>query len=366
MTTVALNADQQDIRDVARRFLDDKYGVERVRELMDTDTASTPEDWAEIAEMGWTAIAVSEDSGGAGFGDVERVVLLEELGRSVLPGPFMATAVLAVDALEAVGATDLLASVIGGEKTAALVAAGDLAAGTSIAGGVSESGGALSGDGGIALEGATADVLVVIAQSGDGVGLFAVQQGADGLTAEPTRLVDDTRKAATVSFDGTPAERLGGDGDQTDALRFALARSTVAVAAELVGCARQVLDITLAYMNDRKQFGVPIGSFQALKHRASDIGVAVDAARETVLYAVDALVLDGADADSVANVVSAAKSAASDAAVHATNEAIQLHGGIGFTAECDVHLFHKRALVDAQLLGDAVDHRDRLATSLGI
>ncbi|HEX4108786.1 MAG TPA: acyl-CoA dehydrogenase family protein [Solirubrobacteraceae bacterium] len=365
-TTVTLTADQDEIRDVARRFLDTEYPLGTVRELMAGEGLSG-EAWAGIAEMGWAGIAVAEELGGAGYGDVERVVLMEEMGCSLLPGPFLSSAVLASDLLSALGAVERLVPLIAGERRATVVAAGDLHGGDSVAGAVRAEGtSTLHGRGGLVLDAHEADELLVAAALEDdgGVGVFAVAGDAQGVQRTPRALVDETRRAALITFDGAAAERLG-DGDQSELLRGALERSTVALAAEQVGGARQALEITLAYMRDRHQFGVPIGSFQALKHRACDLGVAVQTARETVLFAVDALALEN-DRVGAARAVSAAKAAASDTFVKVTTEGIQLHGGIGFTQECDIGLYYKRAVVSAAVLGSSIDHRARLAASFDL
>jgi alkylation response protein AidB-like acyl-CoA dehydrogenase len=365
-TTVTLSADQAEIRSVARRLLEARYPSERLRALAGKDDGWDPETWGEVVELGWPAIAIAEDQGGAGYGMAERALLLEEMGRVVAPIPYLSSAVLAADALAAVGspdADDLLARIAAGEVRASLVAAGDLNARRDTAGDVTESGGSLNGSGGIVLEAAAADVLVVAAASADGsVGLFAVDGDAHGVERAPCDLIDETRRWATVSFANARARRLDTGGGVEEDLVHALARSSIALAAEMVGGAERCLQMTIEYAKDRQQFGVPIGSFQAIKHRLADLSVLVEAARESVYLGADAL--DSGEMDQLPACASAAKSAASDAAVKAAAETIQPHGGIGFTWEHDAHLYYKRALVDARMLGDAADHRERLGAHL--
>ena len=178
---------------------------------------------------------------------------------------------------------------------------------------------------------------------------------SDHITDE--RTVDPTRRSARVTFDGAPAKPLG-----TGALDHALAIATIALAAEMVGGAQRALEMTVGYLSEREQFGKPIGSFQALKHRMADTSLMIDGARELVLMGADAA--DAGDVAATAMVAAAAKAAASDAYVHTGQETIQLHGGIGFTWEHDAHLFYQRAVVSAATLGTAIDQRERVAEAL--
>jgi alkylation response protein AidB-like acyl-CoA dehydrogenase len=367
-TTVILTPDQEEIRSVARRFLADRYPSERVRELI-ARGGDDGSGWPEIAELGWAGIALEEARGGAGYGFVERCLLLEEMGRALLPEPYLPSAVLALDAVAAAGtvaAEQLLASIVEGSATATLVAAGDLLGGAPPAGSVrAEADGeryTLEGPAGLVIDGAGAGVLVVAAALPDGTtGLFTADADASGVTRTPVPMVDATRPVAEVSFAGAPARRIDA-GDSSTALAGVLDRAAIALAAEMVGGAQRCLELTLEYMHERKQFGVPIGSFQALKHRLADAYVQVESARELVYLAADTVA--SGDGEGAPLVASAAKAAASEAFVAMAAEAIQLHGGIGFTAEHDAHLFYKRALVSAQVLGTPGVHRERLARCL--
>lgn len=368
-SSVTLNAEQEEIRSVARRFLGSRYGSERLRAAIADPSGDGADAWREVADLGWLGIAVAEEHGGAGYGIVERCLLLEEMGGALAPAWFLASAVLAADALAAVAsapASELLAAVADGSKRVALVAGGDLGASADIAGGVAAtvdgSTASLEGDGGATLGAPLADVLVVAARTGSGVGLLAIDLPADGVAIEDHRTVDETRRFGRVRFDGAVASVLAEDvGPQLETARW---HSAIGLSAELVGGARRCLDMTLAYVKDRKQFGVPVGSFQAIKHRIADLTVAVDAAREAVYFAAD-VAAAGDDAHLVA-AAAMAKATASEMGVLMAEETIQLHGGIGFTWEHDAHLYYKRALVGAAQLGVVVDQRERLAVELGV
>jgi alkylation response protein AidB-like acyl-CoA dehydrogenase len=371
-TTVTLNADQEEIRQVARGFLESRFPSDRVRELMATEDGFSADSWKEISELGWAGIAAPEEAGGAGYTFVERCLLLEEMGRVLCPEPYLSSAVLAADAVllagEGAAAEELLAALVAGERRGTLVAAGDLLGGERAAGAVlaapTADGHALSGDGGLVLDGDTAEVLVVCAALGDGLALFAVEAGADCLERVATPMIDATRRTARVGFDGTPARRLDGGGDTAAAIALVLDRGAVSLAAEMVGGARRAIEMTVAYMQERQQFGGPIGRFQALKHRLADLHVAVDGAREGVYSAADTIAVG--DYRQVPMAAAAAKLAASRSYVLTTAEAVQLHGGIGFTEEHDIGLYYKRALAGAPMLGGAEDELERIAVGLGV
>ena len=366
-----LTEEQVEIRSVSRAFLEARFPSTRVRELMTSDAGFDREDWREIADLGWPGIALAEDRGGAGLGVAELCVLVEEMGRIPLGDPFFATAVLVGTALGAASsgssAAAVLSSVVDGTNTAALVARGDLHSGPTLHGAVEASltrdGHALSGAGGITVGAPAAEVLIVAAQLPDGTtGLFETDPTASAVRRGPERTIDPTRRSATVGFDAAPAKRLDGDTDVAGPLERAMAVGTLALSAEMVGGAQRCLEMTLGYLREREQFGVAIGSFQALKHRMADTSLMIDGARELVM--MGAAAADSGDERSLPILAAAAKSAASDAAVHASQETIQLHGAIGFTWEHDAHLFYRRAVVSAATLGTATDHRERIANAL--
>jgi alkylation response protein AidB-like acyl-CoA dehydrogenase len=372
-TTVAPTREQQQIVKVARRLLRRDYPLDRVRELMASADGSTPADWARVTELGWVGLATDEELGGAGYGNAERALLFEELGAALFPAPLLATGVLAVDVLGALSSTPprdaLLATLLDGSSRATLVAMGDLLSGSSPVGDrravVAADGFTLSGDGGLVLDGAGADTLIVVAEvtGQDGPGLFAVDGGGPGVTREAITLIDETRRVARVSFSAAPAERVDAGDEALDALRTTLDRARVALAAELVGAAQHCLDATVDYLQQRRQFGVPIGSFQALKHRCADMAMAVEEARQAVYLAADAI---DEDDPAAATASAAGKLAAGEAFLHVAGETIQLHGGIGFTWDHEAHLYYKRAWVGSQLLGDGPALRDEIAEGLGL
>ena len=372
-TTVKLSTEQEEIRGVARGFLQSRFPSDKVRELMTTDDGFEQAVWEEIAELGWTAIAIPEDRGGAGYTTIERCLLLEEMGRVLYAGPFLSSAVLAADALLVAADAELgaeaLAAVADGSVRATLVAGGDLLGGSEPAGDVvaTEAGGSwsLRGDGGLVLDGLTAQQLIVAARiEGAGVGLFAVDPAATGVERADAPTIDETRRTATVAFDGADATRLDRGEGTEEALAVVLDRGAIAAAAETVGGARQAIEMTVSYMLEREQFGGPIGRFQALKHRLADLHVKIDAAREAVYNAADAA--ESGDADQVPMAAAAAKSSASDGYAITTAEAVQLHGGIGFTEEHDIGLYYKRALVGVPTLGTPLAHRERIAAGLNV
>lgn len=369
-TTVTLSPEQDEIRGVARSFLEARYPSDRVRELMKTPAGFAQSDWEEIAELGWTGIAVPEEQGGAGYTVVERCLLLEEMGRVLFPCPFLSSAVLAADALALAGeggaATELLPGVVDGSTRATLLVGGDLGSSPSSALLASAQGEeyALSGNGGLTLDAHTAELLVVVAAlEGGELALFAVDPSAEGVSRNPVATIDETRKTAVVEFERTPARRLdrGASGEQ---IALALDRAAVALAAEMVGGARRAIEMTVAYMHEREQFGGPIGRFQALKHRLADLHVRIDAARLSVYAAADAIA--AGEIEHVPMLAAAAKYAAATGYVTTTAEAIQLHGGIGFTEEHDIGLYYKRALVSAETLGAPADQVERIAVGLDV
>ncbi|WP_187369166.1 acyl-CoA dehydrogenase family protein [Baekduia soli] len=365
-TSVVLGDDQRDIRDVARRFLTARYPADVVRAGLRASGSPDPSGWRELCELGWPGIALPEDRGGAGYSTVERCLVLEEAGHVLLPEPLLSCGVLAADALAlAAGGAEadaLLARVVDGDVRAVLVAAGDLLGGAEPHGAVHADGGSLQGDGGLVPDADRAEVLLVAARGADGAtGLYAVARDDPGVTVAPLPLVDETRGHAVVTLQGAAAQPLG-DGDATSALRTVLDRGAIALAAEMIGGAQQAVQMTLAYLRERHQFGVPIGSFQALKHRMADLHVAVVAARESVYLAAEAD--DGRQDALLGALASAAKVAAGEAFVRAGAEGIQMHGGIGMTHEADPHLYYKRALVSAATLGTTAGHRERVARAL--
>ena len=316
-----LTDDQRDIQRTARELLGSRAGAERVREHAESGRSDDAL-WKELSELGWPGIAVAEEHGGQGLGAVELAILCEELGRTVAPVPFLPT-VLAATLIEHAGSAEQC------ERWLPGLASGEL---TGAAGDTPE----------LVHGGAGADVIVLV--SGGEARLV------EGGEAEPAASIDPTRPAARVPADA--GEPLGGD------VAAAADRALVAVAAELVGVCERALEMTVAYVKDRKQFGTPVGAYQAVSHRCAQMLLDTEGARAAVSFAAWAA---DADPDRLPEAAAMAKAAASDAGREVTAAAIQLHGGIGFTWEADVHWLFKRAQLDAALLGGGSAHRARLA-----
>jgi alkylation response protein AidB-like acyl-CoA dehydrogenase len=318
-----------------------------------------PQDFSDIwqtlaAELGAAGLLVPESLGGAGAGAREAAVVMEEIGRAVAPVPFLSSAVLATVALMGAGDTETVSALAQGELTAALVvplstAPADPVAGVSIgADGLTGLVSSVAGAG-------EADVLVVPVAGPDGLELHTVSRTADGVQVSPLLALDMTRPLANVGFSGATSSRVG---PAHSALAEALLMGVALLASEQLGVAQWCFDTTLAYAKQRKQFGRAIGSYQAIKHRLADLWFEVGAATAVARFAADACARGDADASIAAAI---AQAYCSGIAVHAAEECVQLHGGIGMTWEYPAHLYLKRAKSDQLALGTAYRHRARLA-----
>jgi acyl-CoA dehydrogenase len=367
---LVLEAEQEDLRAAVRKLLADRSSPTAVREVMASERGDDPGLWKSLADLGLLGLVVPEDLGGAGAGHVERAVVLEELGRALTPTPFLASAVLATDALLALDDDDaraeLLPALAGGEKVAALA--------------VAEGGGAWDRSGGAAaatdrdggwrldgtktpvLAGAVADVVIVYARTSDGPGWFVVDGAADGLTRTALTTLDPTRPMARLTFAGTPARRLAA-ADPPAALDLVADLAAVALAAEQVGVMARALELTVSYAKVRVQFGRPIGSYQAVKHGLADVHSAWEHSLSVLRYAAWAADHDRAELPLAAAL---AQTYVGPACFDAGNAMVQYHGGIGYTWEHDAHLFYKRAKSAQLLLGPPSSHRARLADRLGV
>ncbi|MFD4370327.1 acyl-CoA dehydrogenase family protein [Streptomyces sp. NPDC058486] len=330
--------------------------------------------WRPLAEqIGVAGLAVPEEYGGAGCGALEVHVVMEELGRELSPVPYLGSAVLAVQTLLAAGAAEeyaaLLAELVSGGSTAALAwaEAGSWDPEAVRAEAVPGPGGGwlLTGVKEHVLDGATAGTLLVAARTAAGVSLFAVPGDAAGVGREETVPMDATRAQARVVLSGAEGRLVGADGDGGRVLRHVLDLACAALAAEQVGAASRCLELTVAYAGERVQFGRPIGSFQAVKHRLADAYVRVESARSAALGAAFAAA-DGTRGEELTRLAATAKSVCSEAFSEVAGEMIQLHGGIGITWEHDAHRYFKRAHGAARLFGPPHWHRSRLATTLGL
>lgn len=357
----AFTDEQLELRRSARRFLDQHAPLPRVRAAMQTERGWDPELWLRIGELGWPALIVPEDYGGLGFGAVELAALVEELGRALLCAPLFSTVCLATHALVHAGADDhkraYLPRIAAGELTATVALTdGDSPARARRAG----DGYALTGTKRFVIDGHTAELLLVAAELDGERALFAVDAAAPGVARTWLPTMDQTRKQAAVELRDARADRLPGAwSDVEHALRLAW----IALAAEQVGGAEACLAMAVDYAKTRHQFGRPIGSFQAIKHKCADMLLRVESARSAA-YGV-ACLADAGDPELPA-LASAARAYCSDAFFRCAAENIQIHGGIGFTWEHDAHLYFKRARASAALFGDAAHHRERVAQELGL
>jgi alkylation response protein AidB-like acyl-CoA dehydrogenase len=367
----AFTEEHEELRRTVRKFLEDKSDEQAVRRLMQTDEGYDPAVWKTLAsELGLPGLIVPEEFGGAGLGFVEMGIVLEEMGRMLFCAPYLSNAVLAASALVH-GAGDaaraeLLPAIAAGEKRATLawVEEGSWEA-DAVAMRASEKGSAWTLDGvkNYVLDGHTADVVLVVARAAGELALFSVHGESPGLERRPLPTLDLTRKLARLELSQVPATRVA-NGDFSPALRRVLALAAVALAHEQVGGAERCLEMSTDYAKTRLQFGRPIGSFQAIKHKCADMLVEVEFAKSAAYHAAF-MAAEGGDED-LFTAARMAKSYCSEAYFHAAAETIQIHGGMGFTWEHPAHLYFKRAKSSAMLLGDPVAHRERLAEQLGL
>ncbi|MEM7276191.1 MAG: acyl-CoA dehydrogenase family protein, partial [Actinomycetota bacterium] len=343
----AFTEEQDQLRQFVRSFLEDKSSEEAVREQMETEAGYDAAVWSQMAEqLGLQSMVIPEAHGGQGYSFVELGVVLEEMGRALLCAPFL-SGVLASAAImqsgdeAAMGAH--LPGIASGETIATLAFTEESGkwdeAGITMEASAAGDGHALSGVKSFVLDGHTANLIIVAARTGAGVSLFAVDGDADGLTREALSTMDQTRKQAKLTFDNTPATLIGTDGAGWATMSTVLDLGAVALAAEQVGGAQYVLEMAVQYAKDRVQFGRPIGSFQAIKHKCADMLLEVESAKSAAYYAGWAA---SELNDELPSVASLAKAYCSEAYFHAAAENIQIHGGIGFTWEHPAHLYFKR------------------------
>ena len=368
----AFSEEQEELRKSVRRFLEDKSTESEVRRLMETTEGYDKAVWDQMAnQLGLQGLAIPEEYGGSGFSYVELIVVLEEMGRALLCAPYFSTVALAANTLlhsgDDAAKKEHLPGIASGETIATLAFTED--SGRWDEGAItltaSKSGGGYTLDGQkmFVIDGHTADLILVAGRTGDAVSLFAVEADAAGLTRTPLSTMDQTRKQARLELSGTPAKLIGAEGEGWKTLNKVLDLAAVALAAEQVGGAQKVLEMSVEYAKVRVQFGRPIGSFQAIKHKCADMLLEVESAKSAAYYAGWAAAEDN---DELPVVASLAKAYCSDAYFHAAAENIQIHGGIGFTWEHPAHLYFKRAKSSELLLGDPTYHRELLAQRIGI
>ncbi|MET7725101.1 acyl-CoA dehydrogenase family protein [Streptomyces mirabilis] len=368
----AFSEEQEELGRTVRAFLADTSPETEVRRLMETPEGFNRALWRRMgSELGLQGLAVPEEYGGAGCGPVEVGVVMEEMGRALLCAPFLSSAVLATTTLlrcadeEARGR--LLPGLASGELVATLALTEDSArwdaAGVQLIARETDGSWELTGHKMFVLDGAAADIVLTVARTDDGIGVFLVDGDAPGLTREPLPTMDPTRRQARLDYHAVPATRLRTHSDGWGLVAEVLDRAAVALAAEQVGVASRALDMAVEYAKVRHQFGRPIGSFQAVKHLLADVLLEVESARAAAHYA---LLTAESEAPELPAVASLAKAFCSDACLQATAENIQVHGGIGFTWEHPAHLYLKRAKTSQLLFGDPAYHRELLAQRIGL
>lgn len=356
--------EQNQLRAAVRAFCAEYVDESSVRTAMESDPPFDAKVWARLgSELGVLGLAVPESEGGAGGTLVDQAVAIEELGAVLACGPLFGTVYLAIPALVAASAgSDLLAPLIDGTRTAAF-AVGD-AAGVFDALAVSvdavpaEQDWILNGSVVQVVDAGAADSILVGAQGPEGIGLYAVETESVGVQRISLNTLDLTRPQATIGLLDAPGRLIAGPDEAERVITHALQVGSALLAIEQVGAAQHLLDLSVGYAKSRLQFGRPIGSFQAVKHRLADALVALEHARSTAYHAVWAL-MDGSDDPALA--VSIAQATCSAAFTRIATDTIQVHGGIGFTWEHQAHLYYKRAYTDAALLGSAEQHRGRVA-----
>jgi len=376
---LVLTEEQSMLRDSARGLISDKAPVSHLRQLRDSKdtTGFSRELWKTFAEMGFAGLLVPEEFGGSALGAVEAGIVMEEIGRTLMPSPFLSTAVLAASALSRGGSAAQKAEYLPQLSAGSLLAALAVDEGakhrplqTSLQAVRSGNGFRLNGAKSFVVDGHTADLLIVAARTAGGAGesagltLFLVapkeKDKSKGIDIERTAMVD-AHNAARITFDNVEvdADSVLGEVDQGFALLEAVLNiGRGAVASEMLGLSEEVFGRTVAYLKERKQFGKAIGEFQALQHRAAQLYIEIEITRAAVLKAQQAL--DG-DAAKAAAAVAVAKARAGATATRAVQEGVQMHGGMGMTDQFDIGFFMKRARVCEELFGDANYHADQLA-----
>ena len=363
--------EQEEFRRVVRRFFEDTSPAGEVRRLMETDEGFDPSVWSRMSsELGLPGLHVPEEFGGQGFSFVELGIALEEMGRAVFCAPYFSSAVLALSAISSAASEpqkkELLPGIVSGETRATLAFVEPAgvwdATGISLTATPTNGSFRLDGTKSFVLDGHTADEIVVVARTpgtsgSEGLTLLRVDGDASGLERKLLNTMDPTRKQARLDFSGVHATPLGEPGAAGAAFSRTLDLAAVALSSEMIGGAERVLEETVAYAKVRMQFGRPIGSFQAIKHRCADLLLEVELAKSAAYYAASAAAEGD---DSIPALAALAKAACSDAYRNVACASIQIHGGVGFTWENDTHLYFKRARSSEAFLGDATYHRERL------
>ena len=373
----AFSDEQEELRRTVRRFLEDRSPSSEVRRVMETTEGFDDTVWKQLAQdLALPGIHVPEEYGGQCFGHVELGIVLDEMGRVLLPAPCLSSACLATAAILAGGTevqkSELLPPIAAGERRAAFAYAEPAGRWepSAIETTSREADGAflLDGTKAYVVDGHTADVLVVAARLGgtggeDGLGLFLVDADAEGVTRSHTPTIDRTRKQARVKLSSALGVALGEPGQAAAAIRRTLDLASVFLAVEATGAAERSMEMAVQYAKDRVQFGRPIGSFQAIKHLCAEMLLRVESAKTAAYYAMWAA---AEDAEELALAAPMAKAYCTEAAFGVARDNIQVHGGIGLTWEHDAHLYFRRTKTLELLFGDPAYHRGLLADRLGI
>jgi len=368
----AFTEEQEELRSTIRAFMEAKSSEEAVREQMETDQGYDPEVWTQMAEqMGLQGLAIPEEYGGSGFSFIELGIVLEEMGRALLCAPFFSSVVLGANTLlqsaDDAAKAEHLPKIAMGETIATVAMTEENGRwdedGIEMQASGSGSDVTLSGTKSFVIDGHVANLFIVAAKSPAGTSLYLVDGDASGITRTQLSTMDQTRKQAKVEFDNTPAKLLGTEGEGWNVLSTVLDLVAVGLAAEQVGGAQMVLEQAVEYAKVRVQFGRPIGSFQAIKHKCADMLLEVESAKSAAYYG---LWCAAEMNDELPSTASLAKAYCSEAYFHAAGENIQIHGGIGFTWEHPAHLYFKRAKSSELLFGDPTYHREQLAQRIGI
>ncbi len=369
--------EQEMLRQSARSLLEKECPSTLVRRLMEDERGCDPALWKKMAELGWTGLVIPEEYGGSGLSYVDLVLVMEEMGRVVLPSPFIWTTMVAEALMRAgseaqkkallpkIASGDLIATIAWLEPSASWDAPS-----ITLSARPDGSNCTLDGTKLFVSDAHLADCILVATRTGgsgeDGITLFALEAKRPGITITPLKTMDQTRKLSEVKFTGvkaTPADLVGEIGKGWPILAAIIDRGKVMLAAEMIGGAQKVLDLTVEYAKVRAQFGRPIGSFQAVQHKAANMMIDVEGAKSAIYYASWAVSNNVPDAPVAAAV---AKAAASDAFRRVSADGIQLHGGIGFTWDHDLHIYFKRAKSSEFTFGDATYNRELIAQGINL
>ena len=373
---LVLNEEQQSLKDIAREFLQNNAPVTHFREIRDTENELGYDEslWKEMVNLGWSGILIPEEYGGFDFGMVGMGSILEEAGKTLTPSPLFSTGVLGASLLT-LGGTDAqkqtyLPQIVDGTLTTSLaLEEGNRHAPYSIETQAKKNGDSfvISGSKNFVIDGHSSNLLIVAARTEgskndvSGITVFLVDSETDGIEITKTNMVD-SRNAANIKFSDVAISSnniLGEENNGASLLESVLDRAQIAISAEMLGNATQAFDLTLAYLKERKQFGAVIGTFQALQHRAAEMYSELELTKSSVIAACNAV---DSNSNDLRRMASLAKFKSGETNYLVTNEAVQMHGGVGVTDEYDVGLFMKRARVTEQIFGNSEYHIDRYAT----